>query len=151
MVNIPGTPAMCRASYTRAMITTSACHDYTDGTTGTYKGSPTPYMPNLLSSAITIPSFDWDKSNRYSKWLSLRIELNSIFDTPTYTGLTAKDQITLTVHCIGPEMHKLYYLWPEYECDKMKLDIQHFLYPVTEVYIPIRAINVREGEVYKHE
>ena len=93
MVIIPGTPAMCRSptSYTRAMTTTSACFDDTDGNTGTCNGSPTPYMPILPSSAIKIPSFHWDKGNRYFEYMRFQIELYSIFDTPTYASLTAKD------------------------------------------------------------
>ena len=87
----------------------------------------TPYMPSLLSSAIKIPSSDWDKGNRYSEWLRFRIELDSIFDTPTYTSLTAKDQIALMLHWMGPEMQKLYYSWPEPEHDAIELNIQHFL------------------------
>ena len=106
VVTIPGTPAVWRAptSYTRALTTTSACSDDTDGTTGTCNGSPKPYAHSLPSSAIKIPSFDWDKGNRNSEWLSLRIELDSILDTPTHVSLTAKDQIALIVHWMGPEM-----------------------------------------------
>ena len=93
MAIIPGTPAVDRAQnfYTRAMTTTSACSDDTDETTGTCNGSPTPYVPILPSSAIKIPSIDWDKGNRNSEWLRFRIELDSIFDTSTYGSLTAKD------------------------------------------------------------
>ena len=93
IVTISGIPAMCRAttSYTRAMATTSACSDDTDGATGACNGSSTPYLPSLPSSAIQIPSFDWDKCNRYSKWLRFTIELDSIFDTPAYASLRAKD------------------------------------------------------------
>ena len=106
MATIPGTPAMCRpqTSYTRTMTTASACCGDTDGTTGTCNCSPMPYMPCLLSSTIKIPSLDWDKGNRYSKWLRFRIELDSIFDTPTSACLTAKNQIALIVHWMGPEM-----------------------------------------------
>ena len=91
MITIPCTPPMCRAttSYTRAMTTTSACGHDTGGTTGTHNGSSTPYKPILPSSAIKTPSFDWDNGNRYSKWLRFRIELDSVFDTPTYASLTA--------------------------------------------------------------
>ena len=141
MVNIPGTPVMCRAptSYTRAATTTSACPDDTDKTTDTGNGSPTPYMPSLPSSANMTHSFAWDKGNRYSQWLRFRIELDSLFDTPTYVSFTAKDQSALIVHWIGPEIQQLYCSWPKPECNAMKLDIQYFLDHVTEVWIPIRA------------
>ena len=71
IVTIPDSPAMVGTptSYTRVMTTTSAHSDNTDGTTGTCNGSPSPYVPRLPSSAIKISSFDWDKGNRYSKWL----------------------------------------------------------------------------------
>ena len=110
MVTIPGTAVMCRVptSYTRVMTTPGAHSDDTNGTTGTCSGSPTPYMFSLPSSAIKIPSFDWDKGNRYSEWLRFRIELDSIFDTPTYASLTTKDHIALIVHGMGPKMLKLY-------------------------------------------
>ena len=72
MATMPGTPTMCRAptSYTRVTTTTSAHSDDRDETTDTCNGSPTPSLP---SSGIKIPSFDWDKGNRYSKWLRFRI------------------------------------------------------------------------------
>ena len=125
MATIPGTPAMCRVptSYTWAMTTTSAHSDDTDGTTGSYIGSPTPYIPILPLSAIRIPSFGWDRGNRYSKWLRFRIELDSIFDTLTYASLTAKDWIALIMHLMGTEMQKACYYWQEPECDTMELDI----------------------------
>ena len=41
---------------TRAVTTTSAHLDDTNGTIGTCNGSPTPYVPSLPSSAIEIPS-----------------------------------------------------------------------------------------------
>ena len=109
MVTFPGTPAMCRAptSYTKAMTSISAWCDNMDGTTCTCNGSPTPYVPSLPSSANRTPSLDWDRGNRYSEWLRFRIKLDSIFDTPTYSSLTAKDQIALLVHWMGPEMQKL--------------------------------------------
>ena len=80
-----------------------------------------------------------DKGNRDSKWLRFRIELEFIFNTPIYTSFTAKDQIALIVHWMGPEMWKLYYSWPEPESDTMELDIQHFLDHVTEVWRPVRT------------
>ena len=61
-------------------------------------------MASLTSSAFEIPMFDWDKGNRYSEWLRLRIKLDSIFDTPVYASLKAKDQLVLIVHWMGPEM-----------------------------------------------
>ena len=140
MVTIPGTPVMCRAptSYSRATTTASACSDHTDRTTGTCNGSPKPYMPSFPSSTIKIHSFDWDKL-RYSEWLRFRTEFDSIFDTPTYSSLTAKDQIVLIVHWLDREMQKLYYSSPESECDAMEPDIQHFLDHINEVWRPIRA------------
>ena len=100
LVTIQDTPGVCRAltSYPRATTTVSACFDDTDGTTGTCNGSQTPYVSSLPSSAIKIPSFDWDKGNRYSEWLRFRIELDSIFDTPTCASLTCNDQTALIVH-----------------------------------------------------
>ena len=91
LATIPGKPAVCRApiSYTRGMTTTSAHSDDTDETIGTCNGSATPYMPSLPSSVIRISSFDWENGNKYSEWLSFRIELDSVFGTPTYTSLTS--------------------------------------------------------------
>ena len=93
MVTIPGTQAMCQVptSYARVTTTTSAHCDDTDRTTGTCNGSPIHYVPSLPSSAIQIPAFDWNKDNRYSEWLRFRIELDPVFDTPTYASLKAKD------------------------------------------------------------
>ena len=88
MLTIPDTQAIYRAliSYTRAKTTIIACSDNTEGITGTCNGCPTPYMPSFPSSLIKTPSFGRDKGNRYSKYLRFRIELDSIFDTPTYTS-----------------------------------------------------------------
>ena len=74
-----------------------------------------------------------------TEWLGFRMELDSIFNTPTYASLTAKDQIASIVHWMGPEMQNLYYSSSESECDAMELDIQHFRDPVTEVWRPVRA------------
>ena len=140
MVSIPGTTAMCRAPTpsTRVTATTTACSDDTDGTRGTCNGSSTPYVPSLSSSAIRIPTFDWDMGNRYSEWLKFIKELYSIFYTPTYTSLTAKDHISLIVHWMGPEF-KLYYSLQEPACNTMELDRKHFLDHVTDVWTPVRA------------
>ena len=109
MVTIPAHQLCAEAptSYTRATTTTSAYSDDTDGTAGTCNGSPTPFMSSLPLSAIKITSFDRDKGNRYSEWLRLRIEFDSIFDTPTYAHLTAKDQIALIVYGMGPDMQNV--------------------------------------------
>ena len=73
------------------MITTSVCSDVTDGTTGTSNGSPTPYVPSLPSSAVKIPSLIGTLVTGTLEWLTFRTELESTFDTLTYTSLTAKD------------------------------------------------------------
>ena len=103
MSTISSTLAMCRAltTYTRALTTPHAYSYDTDGPTGTLNGSPKLYAPTLPSSAIKIPSFDWDKGKRYPEWQRFRIELDSIFDTPTYASLTAKNQIVLILHWMG--------------------------------------------------
>ena len=106
MVAIPGTPAMCRVatSYTRQKLLLVLALTIQMRTTGTFNGSTTPYTSSLPSSAIKIPSFDWDKGNMYSDSLRFRIDLDSILHTPTYASLTAKDQIALIVHWMDPEM-----------------------------------------------
>ena len=93
MEAILGTPAVCRAqmSYARTMTTTGACSANTDGTTGTCNGSPIHYMLCLPTSAIKIPSFDWDKGSRYSEWLRFAKELDFTFDISTYASITPKD------------------------------------------------------------